>query len=109
MAATPRRRAVASIIRPPASRSAPARATMRVVFSPVKASGPLLNDSPSTLVGMLVVVTTAAVSGPVVGVVTSGTVDVVGSTVVDVVLVVLVVAVVVVVSGANDVGGAVVG
>ena len=71
----------------------------------MKASGLFLNDSPSTRVGIVVVVSTATFAGAV-GAGLGEVDDVVGATVVDVVLVV---AVVVVVSGANDVGGAVVG
>ena len=95
--------------------SIPAKATIGAVSSPVKASGLFLNDSPSTRVGIVVVVSTATFPAAV-GAGPAEVVGGVGATVVDVVLVVvvlvvvvLVVAVVVVVSGANEVGGAVVG
>ena len=80
------RRAATSVSSPPATMRAPAKATMRVTFSPVKASGVLVNDSPRTLVGIVVVV--LSTFGPAVG---AGpgrvdVVDVVGGSVVVVVV-----------------------
>src|SRR5437588_650125 len=69
----PRRRPPASIRTPPARTNAPAAATSRLTFSPVNASGGLLNDSPSTCVGIVVVVSTL---GPAVGAGPGNVVDV---------------------------------